>query len=120
MGEVVFIFDGDCGFCRKWAGWLQQRIDTAVLFVPFQAVEDLAEFGLTIEDVRAASYLNDHGRSYCGGRAFAKALRRGRGMWKLVGLALDTPGVRAVTDKAYRAIARNRHWLPAPRYDISR
>jgi predicted DCC family thiol-disulfide oxidoreductase YuxK len=116
--EAVFIFDGECGFCRKWAGWLQHRVGTTARFVPFQAV-DLAEFGLTVQDVQEASYLYENGHAYGGGRGFARALRRGRSIWRLVGIVLGAPGDRVVTDNAYRAIARNRHRLPAPHGDVN-
>jgi DCC1-like thiol-disulfide oxidoreductase len=53
----LFIYDGDCGFCRKWAGWLEQRTGSTVRFSPFQAQQDLAHFHLTDDDVRSASYL---------------------------------------------------------------
>jgi predicted DCC family thiol-disulfide oxidoreductase YuxK len=115
----LFIFDGDCGFCRKWAAWLEQRVGTAVEFVPFQALDDLARFGLTVEDVQTASYLFDDGRAYRGGRGIARALVHGRSVWRLVGMVLDLPGVRLVSAVAYRFIARNRHRLPAPHRDVT-
>jgi predicted DCC family thiol-disulfide oxidoreductase YuxK len=114
----LFIFDGDCGFCRKWAGWLEQRVGAAARFVPFQALDDLAPFGLTVEDVQTASYLIDDGVAYGGGRGFARAMVHGRWTWRPVGLFLDMPGVRLATAIAYRLIARNRHRLPAPHRDV--
>jgi predicted DCC family thiol-disulfide oxidoreductase YuxK len=113
----LFIFDGDCGFCQKWAAWLQHRAGTAVQFLPFQALDDLARFGLTIEDVRSASYLVQNGDVYRGGRGFARVLIQSRGAWRLVGRFLDSPGMRLVSAIAYRLIARNRHRLPAPHHD---
>lgn len=119
MGRRLFIFDGDCGFCRKWAGWLEQRVGTEAEFVPFQALDDLTPFGLTVEDVQRASYLLEDGRSYRGGRGVARAMLHGRSAWRLAGRLLDLPGVRLATTIAYRFIARNRHRLPAPHGDVT-
>jgi predicted DCC family thiol-disulfide oxidoreductase YuxK len=115
----LFIYDGDCGFCRKWAGWLDQRVGSAVRFSPFQALEDLARFNLTVDDVQSASYLFEEGRAYRGGRGIAQALARGNGIWKLLGLVLDLPGARQASARAYRYVARNRHRLPAPDRELT-
>jgi predicted DCC family thiol-disulfide oxidoreductase YuxK len=114
-----FIFDGDCGFCRKWAAWLERRVGTTVRFLPFQTLDDLARFGLTVEDVQSASYLIESSDAYRGGRGIARALSQSRGAWRLVGRFLDLPVVRLATAIAYRLIARNRHRLPAPHDDVS-
>jgi len=117
--RVLFLFDGECGFCRKWAGWLQRRAGTAVRFVPFQQRNDLREHGLTVTDLQAASYLIEEGRPYGAGRGFARTMTYGRGVWKVIGWGLDLPIVRLVTDAVYRWVARNRHRLPAPDRDVS-
>jgi predicted DCC family thiol-disulfide oxidoreductase YuxK len=115
----LFIYDGNCGFCRKWAGWLEQRTGATVRFSPYQAQDDLARFHLTDDNVRSASYLIEHGRAYRGGRGITRALAHGQGVWKLVGWLLDLPGARLVTAISYRYVARNRHRLPAPDREVS-
>lgn len=50
----TFVFDGACGFCRRWVDWLERRTDGAVTFVPYQGIDDLAVLGLTLGDVRTA------------------------------------------------------------------
>ena len=117
--KPLFIFDGECEFCRKWAGWLERRVGTALRFVPYQAMDDLARFHLTVRDVQTASYLVEGGAAYRGGRGFARAMIHGRSPWRLVGLLLEVPGVRLVSAIAYRLIARNRHRLPAPHRDVT-
>ena len=39
-----FVFDGDCGFCKKWVKLLQGRLPADVTFVPYQDVEDLDRY----------------------------------------------------------------------------
>jgi len=108
------LYDGDCGFCRKWARWLQRRAG-GIELVPFQSVDDLSLFGLVDEDVRTASYwIDEDGRPHRGHRSFARALRRATGPWPLVGVALELPVIRTLAAIAYRNVARNRHRLPAP------
>jgi predicted DCC family thiol-disulfide oxidoreductase YuxK len=114
-----FIFDGDCGFCQRWAAWLERRVGTTVRFLPFQTLDDLARFGLTVEDVQSASYLIESSDAYRGGRGIARALTHSRGAWRLVGRLLDLPVVRPASAIAYCLIARNRHRLPAPHDDVS-
>jgi predicted DCC family thiol-disulfide oxidoreductase YuxK len=115
----LFIYDGGCGFCRAWAGWLEQRVRADVRFSPFQALDDLGRFNLTLADVQAASYLIEDGRPYGGGRGFARAMTHGRTVWKLIGRLLDLPGVRRGTAVGYRLVARNRHRLPGPDREVT-
>jgi predicted DCC family thiol-disulfide oxidoreductase YuxK len=111
-----FLYDGACGFCQKWARWLELRVRCDVAFVPFQTVEDVTRYGLTISDVQSASYwIDDRGRAFRGSRSIAHALERAGGLWKIIGTVLDLPVVRVVAAAAYVVISRNRHRLPAPR-----
>ena len=111
----LFVFDGDCGFCRRWAAWVERRIGRAATFVPYQSI-DLEAVGLRAEQVQTASYwIAEDGRRYRGNRSFARALQRGRGGWRWLGLLGDLPGPRWVAALAYRGVVRNRHRLPAPR-----
>lgn len=110
-----FLFDGDCGFCRKWARWLQRQLPTDVTFLAYQDLEDVGAYGLTEHDVETASYWIDQDRKpHRGARSFACALRQGRGAWAALGALLDAPVVRVAADRLYPIIARNRHRLPAP------
>jgi predicted DCC family thiol-disulfide oxidoreductase YuxK len=98
---------------------LKGRVGAAISFVPFQAFDELAYFDLTIENVQTASYLIENECPYRGSRGIARALRHGRGPWKVLGLLLDLPGMRWVSAIAYTPIARNRHRLPAPDHEIT-
>jgi predicted DCC family thiol-disulfide oxidoreductase YuxK len=117
--DALFIYDGDCGFCRKWAGWLEQRVCADVRFSSFQELGDLTPLGLTVDDVQTASCLIEHGCPYRGGRGIARAMARGRGVWKFIGLVLDLWGVRAASALGYKLVARNRHRLPAPDREVT-
>ena len=111
----MFVFDGACGFCRRWATWVEAKLPSGTAaFVPFQDL-DLAHYGLGPDQVAAASYwIDEQRRSFRGHRSFGRALRRARGPWHAVGVALDLPPGRWVAGALYPLIARNRHRLPAP------
>ena len=110
----LFVFDGDCGFCRKWARWLQGRTDPDATFVPFQQL-DLGPLGLVARDVESASYwVDEQGRTFRGNRSIARALRRGPGGWRMLGWIADLPLIRHALTPIYRLVVRNRHRLPAP------
>ena len=67
-----FIFDGECGFCRKWAAWLRKRLPAGTLLVAYQQIDNLAVFGLTESEVRTASYWIDaDGTAHRGADSFA-------------------------------------------------
>jgi predicted DCC family thiol-disulfide oxidoreductase YuxK len=110
------VYDGECGFCQRWARWLGRRVDPGTTFVAFQDLDDLSRYGLVRAEVERASYwIEPDGRRFGGNRSIAKVLQRARGGWRVVGLVVDLPVLRSVAALAYRGIARNRHRLPAPR-----
>jgi predicted DCC family thiol-disulfide oxidoreductase YuxK len=110
----LFVFDGDCGFCRKWVAWVEGKVDGPVTFVAYQSL-DLTHIALRPEQVQTASYwVDEEGRTYRGNRSFTQALRRGHGAWRVLGAVGDLPGVRWVLTPFYRWVVRNRHRLPAP------
>lgn len=110
-----FLFDGDCGFCNRWASWVQRRLPTGATFVAYQDVDDLNAYGLTADDVETASYWVDReGTPHRGARSFAHALRQGTGPWAILGAVLDAPVIGGIADRIYPVVGRNRHRLPAP------
>ena len=136
-GDAVFLYDGECGFCRASAEFLRERVNPRRVDIrPFQET-DLAALGVTEEQCRAAAALvtvdasgaaasvgpagsgvlpGSRGSAVStpprfGAEAIAGALRRGRHGWPFVGAALQAPGVRALARAVYAWVARNRHRL---------
>lgn len=111
----LFLFDGDCGFCRRWSAWLARRTGDRVSYRAYQSVADLADLGVSPELVQRASCLVDEeGAPHIGAAGFAEAFKRSGGLWPVAGYVLTIPGVRALAVAVYEAVARNRHRLPAP------
>lgn len=111
----TFVFDGDCGFCRRWAEWLGRRLRFGCEIRPYESFERLQDVGLTTADVRRRSYwVSATGEVYGGHRGFAAAFRHSRGLWPLLGVVMDLPVIRVVAALVYRWVARHRTRLPAP------
>lgn len=112
---AVFVYDGDCGFCKKWWLWLRPHLPDDVLGVPFQALEHPERLGISKADLRRSSVLVTLGphQSY-GASGIAGALSRAEGSYRVIGLMLGAPPLSWVANVVYRFVARNRSWLPAP------
>lgn len=109
----VLVFDGDCAFCSSIARWAERRLPEGAGTVPWQYVDDPADYGLTAEGIREAAYwIDDAGRAYRGHEAAAETLRQIGGAWRPVGRALELPVIRRLAAAAYEVISRNRHRLP--------
>lgn len=47
--RYVFVYDGECDFCRDSVSWLQIKFSTSVACLPYQALP-LDELGLSAEE----------------------------------------------------------------------
>lgn len=111
-----FVWDGECGFCGKWAGWVERSVRPGVPLIASQDLDDLAEAGLTDADVaRASWWVPTEGPPRPGADGFAAVLSAGEPRWaRLLGFGLSLPGIRSIARLAYRLVVANRHRLPAP------
>lgn len=50
---MLLIYDGECGFCRRWAQWARVRLPSHVRIEPWQVLE-LEALELTRQEVEAA------------------------------------------------------------------
>lgn len=104
------LFDADCGFCTRAAGWLARW--TAATVVPMHA-QDLSALGIDADRAgREMPAVLDSGEVVYGADAVAAALRSGRRWAQATGAVMHMPGVRMLARAAYALVARNRHRLP--------
>lgn len=107
LPKPVFLYDGGCGFCRRWVARWKARVGDAVWFAPQRpALRWL--LGVRKRDVaRASQFIEPGGRRSAGARAVFRMLQRGRGR-RAVATALQAPGLIQLAELAYKAISANR------------
>jgi predicted DCC family thiol-disulfide oxidoreductase YuxK len=107
----LVLYDGDCGFCRRWVARWQARTQGRIRFL---AARPLLRglFGISRRETRRAMQLIEPGGAvFRGAEAALRMLlfspRRGTRWAARLGLL---PGVRAVAKGLYRVIASHRPW----------
>ncbi|HWM64601.1 MAG TPA: DUF393 domain-containing protein [Solirubrobacterales bacterium] len=107
----VLVYDGDCAFCTRCAGFLE-RIGPEAEIVAWQ-LADLAALGITEEQATdAVQWVEVDGAIRSGHEAIAAVLSTAGTIWKPIGRALLLPGISWVAAKVYRLVADNRYRLP--------
>ncbi len=126
------IFDGDCGFCRKWIARWQSITGDRVEYAPYQEVGERYPQIPRTDFEAAVQFLEPDGQVFGGAegvfRALAQVPGRGCGLWFFRHAPLFAPISRAV----YRFVAGHRRglstmtqWLwgrhlERPTYELSR
>jgi predicted DCC family thiol-disulfide oxidoreductase YuxK len=111
--KPLLIYDGDCGFCIFWITRWRRKVGDRLDLQPYhEATVRFPE--LPVESFRrAAQLVEPDGRVSAGAEAILRAralgARRGGDGWLWV--YENVPGARALFDRAYRFVARNRPGL---------
>ena len=110
--RVTLIYDGSCGFCRRWVVRVQHwDRDGCFEVVPYQ-IPDLEERFPNVSRLDCTHRMHlvtADGTVYQGAAAGRELLRRLRGGWLWI-LPFHIPGGLAVTEHLYAWIARR--WGP--------
>lgn len=119
---VLLIYDGECGFCVRWAHWIAARLPAGVRVEPWQSM-DLEEQGLSEREAQAAVWWIDGkgagARRARGAEAIGRGLVAAGGFWSVVGRLIVHPPLCCLARPAYALIAANRHRMPGPRRGAS-
>jgi predicted DCC family thiol-disulfide oxidoreductase YuxK len=108
----LLVFDGDCAFCTTWVNRLRAWLPRFPEAQPWQWL-DLAELGLSRDDVERYVWYLAPGVRLSGHAAFSALLRIQRGFVpRLAGWILVTPPFSWVAAVGYSFVARYRHRLP--------
>ena len=111
LNRPVLLYDGDCGFCRRWVSRLQ-RWDRHKAIEYVAAADRGAVVGLPpLSDAaldRAMHLVTRDGRVYAGARALPALLPLLPGGRHLMPL-MKVPGVQPLADRAYAWVAARRH-----------
>ena len=106
--KPVFIYDGDCGFCRLWIARWSPLTEEEVVYRPSQEVgENYPQ--ISPEYFESSVYFVDPDGSFCSGaQAVFKALSYApNGKWLLRAYE-RVPGFAPVAEWGYRQVAGNR------------
>jgi predicted DCC family thiol-disulfide oxidoreductase YuxK len=113
LSPPVVLWDGECGFCRRWIDHWKDRVPDEVGFVPFQDVAGarLHEWGIDEVDLEEAMHFVDaNGRTFRGAEAVFELLRGAEDLRYRVAAALyrHVEAFRLLADAAYRFVANRR------------
>lgn len=111
--DPMLIYDGSCGFCRRWVA-RAKRLDrrAVVRYVALQDPTAPRVSGRSWEALaRAAHFVRPDGMVFAGAAAVREYLRNLPGGW-LVRAVSAIPGVMPLAECVYAWIARR--WGPAP------
>ena len=107
--QGLLVFDGECGFCRRWVRHMNEWFRRRPEAVAWQTT-DLTSLGLTETQCRDAVQFVSRGMKVSAGAdAAARVLIVAGFPWALAGRIMLLPGVRSVARAVYRWVARNRH-----------
>lgn len=101
------IYDGRCGFCRRWVARWRARTGRRVIYLPLQAPIPLWSFGVSRRAARESFQLVERGRVSSGADAVFRLLRYAPGV-RWIGWLGRLPVMRTVARWTYRWIARHR------------
>lgn len=113
MSKPLLIFDGDCGFCRKWIAYWQSLTGDRVEYAPYQEVAGQYPEIPAESFEQAVQLVQTDGKVVAGARAVCKVLSVRRGLRWLSWAYDHVPGVARVSEAAYRCVARNRVFFSA-------
>lgn len=108
MHKPILIFDGDCGFCRKWIAYWRTLTGDRVDYASYQEVGSRFPDIPTPRFEEAVQLVEPDGTVRSGASAVFRALAVRPGLRWLNWLYERAPGVAAVADAAYGVVARNR------------
>jgi predicted DCC family thiol-disulfide oxidoreductase YuxK len=106
--KPLMVFDGDCGFCRRWIARWKSETGDAVDYSPSQ--EAAARFPEIPAEAfaRSVQLVLASGEVFEGAQAVLRALvAGGRSRWLLTAYR-RVPGLAAALELAYRFVARHR------------
>jgi predicted DCC family thiol-disulfide oxidoreductase YuxK len=118
----VVVFDGECGFCRVWIDRWHERAGDRIEFIPYQdpSVADRfpnvprQAFATAVHLFEPDGRVSSGARAVFRLRAWTRDPHRGAERSSLATMAYESvPGVRPITETAYRFVADHRRLFMA-------
>src|SRR5215471_1398250 len=110
--KPILIYDGACGFCRRWIVRWNSLTRDAVDYAPYQEVQE--EFPeITLKQFQSSVQLVEpNGEITSGAEAVYRTLAYAGKKWPHW-MYRNVPGCRLLSDWAYQIVARNRSTFSA-------
>lgn len=108
--KPLMFFDGDCAFCVRWIRRWQRYTGDRIDYAPSQDSVERAKFPELPDKIfdESVQLIQTDGKVFEGAEAVFRSLAiAGRQRW-LLWLYEKIPGVAALTEWAYRFVARHR------------
>jgi predicted DCC family thiol-disulfide oxidoreductase YuxK len=111
-GRVTLVYDGECDFCTRLAGWVRRRdVRGRVDVLPNQEPGLLERLGLTRAEVDRASWaVEPGGAKFEGAAGINRVLRELGGGWALFARLYRVAPIRWMEDQYYWRVAQARSW----------
>jgi predicted DCC family thiol-disulfide oxidoreductase YuxK len=110
-GLPLVLYDGACAFCTAQARRVRRLARGRVRVEPLQTALSEVPWVGPDEASRALHLVDRDGRGYAGAAAIVRLLRLTRPALGLLLLPYHLPGIRALADRAYAAVAARRYAL---------
>jgi predicted DCC family thiol-disulfide oxidoreductase YuxK len=108
------VFDGDCGFCRTWVARWHRWLGDAVAFAPYQTAAALfpdmtrSRFRHAVQLILPDGEVVEGAEAVFQSLALAPDRRRSALYSRILAAYHEVPGVRPVSELAYRWVAGHR------------
>ena len=104
----MMLFDGDCGFCRRWIARWRTLTGPHVRYAPYQEVHDRYPQLTRQQCAHAVQLVMPDGAVYSGAHAVLKALALGGRYAILLRLYERVPPLAWLAERCYQLVARHR------------
>ena len=105
--KPILIYDGDCGFCRRWIERWKKQTGSQVDYAPYQEVGGRFSHLSEADFKSSVQLVESDGKTYRGAEAVFRSLAAG-GSQKLLWAYYHVPGMRWTSEALYRLVATNR------------
>ncbi len=109
--KPLMVYDGDCGFCRRWIGRWKKVTAEAVDYEPYQTAAGRFPQTPEAEFKRAVYLFEPGGRVTHGAEAVFRSLSTNRFLKWLPAFCAKVPVFLSVSEKIYQWVAQNRSLL---------
>ncbi|MCI0454035.1 MAG: lipase maturation factor family protein [Candidatus Dadabacteria bacterium] len=106
--KPLLIYDGDCGFCRRWIAHWQSLTGDRVEYAPFQEIA--SEFPEIPREEFATSVqlIEPSGKAFSGAEAVFRTLSYAPGKRWMLWMYEKIPGAAPISEWSYRLVAEHR------------